>query len=409
MRIRTLGILLLALLLLTGCQREDVKISETEPTAVYDWMAGESPVPNRRIGVRRAGLHWEDNRAVSPTGVYFCPNVVVEHDEGYSERTDDTYILYADHGRDAVYKLCGRSDCTHDNADCNAYLYDGSDLTYYQGHLYAVTGEGPWKDECKLVRMEPDGSGHVDVFDFLAFAKEQGGEFVQCQITTDGYCVFSVYGWKVLEDDSIVDNWMAAYKYKLDGSMKKPKKMGEEIGMPLYHCGDSLVTLTDETVDGKVHTYVCTLDVATEEATRLTKHPSPGGPVWFGEQAAYYFRDGAIMRLSYDSGDEEVMVDTGLEGKYYAHCFPDCLMLVSRDSGEDADRKLYFYNWAFELVDTVELDYPMECSPEYAILAETAEQVILTDQMSDGQPLYYIDKSELGSGNVQIHEFKYGE
>lgn len=396
--------LIVALLLpLVGCQKKPLVVNETEPTATYDWMAGDSPVPNHRMGIVRHGVNLEDH-AVSPTGIYFIPDVFTE-EEGSRQRSDDTFILYVDNGGHCLNKLCGRNDCTHDNADCNAYLYKGSDLSYYHGKLYAVTGEGPWTRECKLVRMEPDGSGHVEMFDLLAFAKEEDGVFLLCRIISDGYCVFDLYGWEEQEDGTNREDWIGSYKFKLDGSMKEPELIEESPDI-LYQCGESLVTLTYKTINGIEYTNCSKIDIETEQQIYLTEHP--GVPAWFGDQEAYYFMDGAIRRLIYATKEETVMVDTGLEGEYFCFSFPDCLVLASQDDEEKADRNLYFYNWAFELVDTVRLDYTISNRTQFALIAETVDRVILTNKFN-GQPLYYINKSELGTGNVKLHAFQYSD
>ena len=103
---------------------------------------------------------------------------------------------------------------------------------------------------------------------------------------------------------------------------------------------------------------------------------------------------------------EEKLFDTGLTGKYYATILPDCIIVASKDFDNPSDKNLYFYNWNYELVDTVGITYPfMGYMVTDAIAAETAERIILTNSTL-GLPLYYIEKSELGTGNAKIHSFK---
>lgn len=400
MRMRVLVLLFTMLLsLLAGCVDNNQKTVDVEATATYDWMAGESPVSNRRIGVVRQGVNIV-NHAVSPTGIYFIPSVI-ENCGSYSVVADGNYIWYVENGSDKIIKLCGRADCTHNSSDCNAYLYSGTDLTYYNGYLYAVSGEGAHRERCTLVKMNPDGSNHTAVFDILKFAKENGGDYAYCDMIINGYCLFSLYRWEV-SGNSIVGTWMEQYRYKLDGSMKEPKKV-EGLGGTMYQCGDVLLSCTNETKDGQQYKACWNLDIENETKTYLTEHP--GIPGWFGEDAAYYFKDGAIVRLDYSTGEESVMVNTGLEGKYFASFFPDCMIVSSQEDGAGADHNLYFYNWDFQLVDTVELKFPYEGRTQFVVIAETAERVILSDKPFDGQPVYYINKSELGTGNAKVHKF----
>ena len=392
-----IGILTLALLL-SGCWNQTLSQPDPEPTATYDWMDGESPVSNRRIGVVRAGVNLVDH-AVSPTGIYINPQMF----DG-NTALSSSYIFYADHGSDSFRKLCGRADCIHDNEDCNAYLYQGSDLSYYRGKLYAVIGEGYPSEECKLVQMEPDGSQHRELLDLQAFAAENNADFSACDIINDGYCQIMLYGWVDNDSGGQDAEWLDAYYYKLDGSMKTPEP-SDGIGI-YYQCGDHWIDLVMENQDGEEYECYYGVDPETRTSTYLTQ--SPGIPGWFGEQEAYYFKDGAIIRLDYATQKEEVMVDTGLAEDYYAFCFPDCIVLASRERGEDTDDQLYFYNWAYELVDTVKLDYPYQCSTDLTVMAETAERIILTNGITDDvRPLYYIEKSELGTGNVQLYAYQY--
>lgn len=389
-------------LCLTGCQKRSEVLNEPEPSATYDWMAGVSPVANRRMGVVRGGLNLF-SYAVSPSGIYFIPRASGNGESG-SEDPSATYILYADHGSNRLNKLCGRTDCSHNASDCNAYLYYGSDIHYHQGNLYAVSGEGSLSEECKLIRMAPDGSQHKAVFDLLEYTKKQGGDYVYCDKMINGYCIFSIYRWEDADDGSYTGVWMKEYKYKLDGSMKEPTAL-ENVGSPLYQCGDLLLALSGEAKNGQEINTCWSLDLETETQTYLTEHP--GIPGWFGSEEAYYFKDGCIVRLNYASAEEEILLDTGLEGSYYLFSLPECLVLASQDSGEEADDKLYFYNWAFELVDTVELDFPLQISASFSVFAETADRLFMTDDLSTGFPQYYIEKSELGTGNVQLHEYQY--
>ncbi len=403
MRVRRICTILLTLsLFLTGCQEEPVLQNEEEPTATYDWMAGESPVPNQRMIGRRRGVNLEDH-AVSPTGIYFIPEVQI--DNGTWIGIDDaTYIWYADHGSDTFTKLCGRVDCTHDNPDCNAYLYKGSDLSYYQGKLYAVIGEGYPSEECKLIRMNPDGSGHEEILDVMSFAEDQGASFAHCNIIGEGYCVIDIYGWKENEDGTRSEDHLEEYIYRLDETMEEPEIISLP-GIACYYCGDMVVVgggLPDLPTYG--------VDMDRNTCTFLFNQAEvPGNPFWYNWQEVYYINNGVIMRRTFATGEDECLVDTGLHGNYYVFPFPDCLVLVSQDEGNDADDNLYIYNWAYQLVSTVKLDYPLDFNRRFALIAETAQQIFLTDQMVGGYPRYYIDKAELGTGNVQLHEFKYSE
>ena len=70
---KMIALVLIAILLLTGCQTnggQSAAGDATEPTATYDWMAGESPVTPERMGLKRAGTNNTDY-VIAPNGVYF--------------------------------------------------------------------------------------------------------------------------------------------------------------------------------------------------------------------------------------------------------------------------------------------------------------------------------------------------
>ena len=384
--------------LLIGCQGEmlplaSTKYMETEPTAIYNWMAGESPISNTRTSIVRSGLCYVDH-AISPKGIYFIDK---------KENSNDTYILYVDNGSDTIIKLCGRVDCNHNTADCNSYLYMGSDISYHNGHLYAITGEGPLSDNrCNLIRMDADGSNRITLIDLQQFAVDYNGDYVQCDRIFEGVCLFSIYKW----EDNGRGGYRGAHKgyyyYKLDGSMKKPEE-AKTGGLPLYSCGDVFLTVNPDSVNGGVDGSYWDWNPEENTKTFLTDHP--GVPGWFGEKEAYYYKNGALYCLDYNTQKEYVMVDTGLEGDYYAFILPDCIVVGARGYNL-SDNNLYFYNWEFELVDTIEIRYSHNYGMEHLLIAETSERFFLTDNLGC-LPLYYINKSELGTGNVEIYKFAY--
>ncbi len=369
---------------------------DIEPTATYDWMAGECPFSNARVGRLRQGLTMIP-QAISPDGIYFIENT----------NADPSFIVYADHGSDTFVKLCARPDCTHDNTDCNAYLYKGTSLTFYHGYLYAVIGGDPSSEErCELIRMEPDGSDRVTVLDLNAFAVENGAEFARIIGFFEGNCMFFLYVWETTVDpdgsEHIRSEMVESYRYKLDGSMDEPVKRNV---FPSYYCGDTLYCVGPPR-DSERNYSIMTCDIEADTETFLLDHP--GNPALYMQTEAYYHKDGAIRRLEYSAMEETIVKETGLQGDYLLTAFPDCIIIASDTIGEGRDPALYIYNWAFELVDTVTITFPFMGYTHFALVSETPELLILTDIVGDdAMPKFNIDKSELGTGNVQFCEFKY--
>lgn len=397
---KLIALVLVASLLMAGCQNsggQSEVVDATKPAAVYDWMAGESPIPVRRSGLLRAGLNTVPFD-VTNEGFYYIANPVGSD--------TNSYILYGDNNSDTVIKLCGRADCTHDTTDCNAYV--GSTcfaISYWNGYLYAVYEEyveSIGNHNLILCRMNLDGSNRVVVRDLHQFALDNDLEYAHYSLMTDGYLKFSIGHYEKQPDGSLQPESDEYYYFALDGSMAEPKILESEVGS-LYSCGDVILSLGDAQ-NGGTHGGYYDWHPETDTATFLCDHP--GQPGWFGETEAYYFKNGGVYRLTYATGMEEKLFDTGLTGKYYATILPDCIIVASKDFDNPSDKNLYFYNWNYELVDTVGITYPfMGYMVTDAIAAETAERIILTNSTL-GRPMYYIEKSELGTGNVKIHSFK---
>lgn len=411
MKKRILPLLLAIFFLLSACSdTEPPEITQTHPEAEiqYDWMAGESPIPNKRIGFVRAGLQ-HSTHVVTDTGTYF-----IYHTGGWTVGVTppSPWIVYVDHGSDMVIKLCGRPDCTHDDTDCNAFVDGARWITYDNGYIYVVaqswdesnydqqTGQGI-ETTWTLYRINPDGTDRVAVLDMMAFAKENGGSSANCYMMSGGYCLFGV-NTLVEENGQLTSAGERCFCYKLDGSMGQPRQMQSGIA-PMWHCGDMFLGHNFESKSGNEDGCYWAWDLATDTTTYLLDHPGAAG--WFGRESAYYFKDGALRRLTYADGQEEILMETDLKGVYYSLCLPDCLILVSNEIGNLSDANLYIYNWAFELVDTVTIPCDDNAfSVKNIIVGETAERIILDDGSGNGLPRYYINKAEFGTGKVKIYE-----
>lgn len=401
---------ILLALLLAGCKQnqppEVTKPMDVEPTATYDWMAGESPIPVKRIGTLRAGLNNTNGLAVSPTGVYYLYQIM----QIYGQTPLGPVILYADNDSDSFIRLCGRPDCTHTTEDCNAYVKGGKLLSFYGGYLYVITendsitegDNGPMNQNCQLVRMDPDGTNRIVVADFEEFAKEQGCDYAECDMITDGYCFIRTCKWEEDTDKSFSGKAQATYYYKLDGSMAQPEKLDAK-GMLMYNCGEVILTYHPESENGGKYGSYWDWDPEMDSMTYLTDHP--GEPGWFGKTEAYYFMDEAVRRLTYATGQEEVVIQTDLQGDYYACCFPDCIVVVSNSVKDVSDKNLYIYNWDFQLVDTVAVEYTGKMLVAQVVFGETAERILLSKSSLFPVPTHYIEKSELGTGSVTVYEF----
>ena len=370
-------------MLLSGCSAEPVKPQATEPVGDSSWIKGESPVPNRRMGLDR---NFPEHTANGENGIYIL---------------DRSFIYYLENGTDVLIPLCGRPDCTHNSADCNAYI-DGSEITYYDGYLYVFCAGS----DGKIVRMDPDGSNHVTVLDLMESVNKIGGERVSSGLVTEGYCFFSVSKMVEIDDgdgsdisQSFESRWIGAFYCKIDGSDEEPKEASaghENLSIsPLYSCGNIILAFANEPQNGGEYASYWQWHPETDTYTYLMDTPRYSG--YYDDTAGYYHMDGAIRRYTIATGKEEVMVQTGLTGAYHVRAFPDCLVLFT---SSEEDYTLYVYNWEYELVEAVDVSVCKGKHMPSVLIGETADRFILSDAELN---YYYINKSELGKGTAEVH------
>ena len=64
------------------------------------------------------------------------------------------------------------------------------------------------------------------------------------------------------------------------------------------------------------------------------------------------------------------------------------------------DYTLYVYNWAYELVEAVDVGVCKGKHMPSVLIGETADRFILSDMEFN---YYYISKSELGNGTAEVY------
>lgn len=394
------------ILLLSGCKKKDAVpavVGDVEPSKNYEWMEGESPVPNERIAVSRAGLQ-DSNYSVSPSGTYF----LYFHSWIYDQTPPSPWILYVDHGSDKVVKLCGRPDCSHDTEDCNAHVPGANRIWYYEGYLYVMADETilledgqTFEHRYNLWRLNPDGSNHEIIMNLNEFAASVGGITASPEDYIRDRLVINVYGKK--EDSATLESeWIGTYLMKYDTG-EGPVEVHPK-GLNCYMCGNVFLHYQPTSEKGGKYGSYWNWDLETDTMEFLTDHP--GEPGWFGEEEAYYVMDGDLHHMVYETGADQVVIDTDLSGDYYGLCLPECIVILENSVQNVQDKNLYFYNWNFQPVGTVEIPYSDDAFLfSDALLAETAERIILTDGGKHRKPCFYINKSELGTGNVKVHTF----
>ena len=146
-------LLLLALLLLAGCGKET---AQTKPTEINPQESNQTfrqqISPNDRI----QGL--------------FCYNLI-EIPEGYYffvhyYRSIRNRLAFCARGETTFHILCGKPNCSHADENCNACV--SSQIMYFNGALYWLEQDEQDWDECKVLKMNLDGTDHQVVAEFTS-------------------------------------------------------------------------------------------------------------------------------------------------------------------------------------------------------------------------------------------------
>ena len=397
------GMLSLALgltLSLLGCEQSR-RNGETEPegTAEPQVQADSACfVPQERTGIREQYLAILGNSfECTDTGVYFM----------CQDMKGDSFLLYGDHGSDTLVKLCGRPDCDHRGQDCNAYFSTGgSSVCYYDGYIYVTTASG---GSVELFRLNLDGSDRVKVMDSSGANPGPGYSG-----TVDTMAWNGVFSFSLSKIDKEGNEELKSYYYLLDGSMEE---LGERIpGIGGVSDGQQRIIVSEaqsgEPSQGGLYLW----DPHTNETNYLVDVPYLCTGYW-GAETSYYMQKGVVYQLNYADGSSQAVFDTGLKGECRLSCTPDYIIVsehipTESELEEQPDLEftskvptLYIYSWDFELLEKVEMPHPVKIWTDNMLCGETEDRLILAAQMF-GVPEYYIEKSDIGTGNVEIHPYQ---
>ena len=369
---------------LFGCSSPDL---EDTAELIAPYTEG-CPISSIRTGIYRQGIYaLENGFECTENGTYYMCMFGGGH-----------WLLYSDHGSDTVIKLCGRPDCTHSDRDCNAYFETGVNICYYEGYLYTYGKEGSAKG---IIRLDLDGSNRVLVYNLSEFMSENGsGGLVNPRIWNG---IFSV-GLKKL--NSAGEEVYERYYYKLDGSMQSPQRtstMGFVKNDGNVFCG---VIGYDSDNQQYIYGKWNPDDGTSTELFRDSKMCTTG---YIGSDAIYYIENGIIYKFSYDTKSKTALFDTGLQGNsYQLSCFPDMVVVsdyVDVSTGDSLEKlTMYFYDWKFNSLGSVDIDYELAPVLSGVICGETHERLILTDS-TKCIPRYYINKEDLGTGKIKINKY----
>ncbi|MBD5080566.1 MAG: hypothetical protein HDT44_02235 [Ruminococcaceae bacterium] len=339
-----------------------------------------------RTGTQRQGIKgYGNNFECTTSGSYFMCDIGTK-----------TWLLYVDHTSDTIIKLCGRPDCTHTDSDCNAYFDSCMNICYYDGFLYTFN-----MDSKNVIRMNLDGTERITVYNVAKwFADNKYQNIVNPKIING--VLFFMLG-------KLDDNGAITYDnvyYKLDNSMDEPKI---DVFWEIFIMadGENFMSVVDYDVENELYTYGL-WEPEKGVVDELFKTDDLNAYGYVGTKARYYVENDIIIEDSYTEGKKE-LINIGKKGNYQLACFPDCIVAYEYLSDEDFvqgmtldDVTLRFYDWNYNDLGSVKIDYEFDQAITGFICGETPNRIILANNI-DYLPRYYINKSDFGTGNIEIH------
>ena len=205
---------------LLGCNQKATKEPETsngQETLSAEMTEGLMTEKNSAVDYTvttqydhdRATCHPQTRCAMTEDTVYFLTSM-------YHTGTSCS-LCYYDKRTGSSGPLCGKAECLHNNADCDAYIgnnFAGQGLSYYDGKLY-ILRESESSSNCfQILSVNTDGTGRKEIREVELPAYMSGSlddRYVQFH---RGYMFFSGTSYQV--EDGIQYNITYLYAYPLE-------------------------------------------------------------------------------------------------------------------------------------------------------------------------------------------------
>jgi len=355
---------LIILVLIAGCL---ASCSKSSPLDSYPHNAGnefpsfvkldpENLKPEEYYSSFRQGESTISQYLVTPYGMY---NIDFER-----------YIYYSEKGNTKYVKLCNKPDCNHSTIDCNAYV-GGYSIGYYKDKIY-------YKTYNSLNCMDMDGSNHKRV-----------------KTLYEGY-----------------DNNL--YRVKIDDNSEPEIVMTDDIILSLSMflvVEDNIYLSTFNTVNIS-GSYLYSFSIETKTLSKTTDYWSDVGAAYHNKDYGYCYRPNeGIYEYTVATNDITLVKEIKFDNHGYcgARFYSDYIYLIhNRNEDYRAIREqeliLHIYDWDYNLIDSIEFNL-VENNKVGGFLTDVGDYIIFTSDFSK-KPDYYIDKSEIGTGNLIFHKIE---
>lgn len=280
--------------------------------------------------------------------------------------------------------LCNRPDCAHKDENCNAHVESG--FGYWNNHLYGAILFG---GDPHIFQMNLDGSEHKRVADIqmpLNPAGTAGGGYDF--YFHDGYAYYSVTN----------EGLNALFRTNLETGrtervLEDLLRSGTRIGSGFHFVGAKFYFVLWEE-DGSYVMYGG--DTETWECHRICDWPS-GIRAWMveGDTLYYYAFDRKVFcEYKLSTGVEQTF--TAPEYFSGAACYDEeYIYLIHWSDQSYSNRGVSIFDREYHLLENIS-------SPAGVHYAYDTQDSLLFDRESTYQIVYYLPKSAIGTGEVEL-------
>ncbi|MFA5522718.1 MAG: hypothetical protein WDA24_00015 [Tissierellales bacterium] len=304
------------------------------------------------------------------------------------------YLYYSEKGSTKYINLCNKPDCTHSSKDCNSYIGNSPVIGYYDGKIYYKV----WNN---IYCMDMDGSNHKAVKTLYEGYDSNFGLF------HNGYYYYVITksgGLGAIGND---DNNL--YRVKVDDNSKPEIVLTNDaiLHLSFFTIAEDNIYIIKNILNNSLFWTLYSYSTVSKSWSKLTD-------AWGGTGASYINDDAGYCYIS-NKGFYEFDIDTKQmkhiksiefenEGICSAFYYPDYIYLIhyTNEPFDFLNQILYIYDWDYNLIDSVEFDKVYRTG---GFVGDVEGYIIFASSFNE-KPDYYIDKSEIGTGNLMFHKIE---
>lgn len=325
--------------------------------------------------------------------------------------TSDALLFYYDTENNQAYPVCNKTNCTHSDSNCQAYLsplkfYPEMSMYYYDNALYLLGREkkGASSESVYIYQISLENFKQKKA----AYLFDSASSISVVCIIHRGYVYFSYDGGEMEETKATL------YRTKLgELSKNSPEKIFEFNGIGasiarLSAYGNKLFFNTSSYSDLQGNGYETVLNCMDIHTLENKTIPQRKYSHFADEGKVYYFKDENTVAY-YDLSNQKHKIFCKIDGPCYIsaddnYIYFDNLQSIIVGNSKESDRKIFVYDKSGKYVTEITPKNPKDdCyfgGDDMMIFKE-----IIADEVTeaDGTKGYYVlDKSQLKSPDKQF-------